>query len=251
MQDEKYDAELEAVRRLADAGHPVIIIRLENRYDVGQEILRWEIATAAAGFVLRINPFNQPNVQESKDNTKRLLDTFRTDGSLPKPDIGDHRQAVSVTITDEELHGKLEKLMTTVRSGDYIAIQAYMAEAPDTNRILQDIRTYLRDHLQVATTIGYGPRYLHSTGQYHKGGPNTGIYLQLKRETKNDVSLPDEDYSYSILIKAQAQGDFEALARRDRRIVSIDLGAESENGLKRLKEAILKLSYETVHGTVG
>lgn len=245
LQDEKYDEELKKVKRFADAGHPVVIVQLQDKYDIGQEMLRWEIATAVAGAVLQINPFNQPNVQESKDNSKRVLKEVVEEGSLPvRPSVSEDDQDIFLDADESPLEDILSKFLHQVKNGDYVAIQAYLTEKPETDELLQDLRLNIRNRYKVATTVGYGPRYLHSTGQYHKGGPNTGLFLQLVSERANDADVPQRDYSFGVLLSAQAEGDLEALREHDRRIVRIDLGAGTEDGLSRLKETIADLAHE-------
>jgi transaldolase/glucose-6-phosphate isomerase len=246
VQDEKYDEELKQVRELADAGFPVVIIRLQDKYDIGQEMMRWEIAIATAGAVLGINPFDQPNVQAAKDSSKRVLRAIAEEGSLPPvhSSTADDEKDIVVDQEKQSIEESLSRFLSKVKQNDYIAIQAYLAETPEADRLLQDIRTHLRDRYQIATTVGYGPRYLHSTGQYHKGGPNTGVFIQLWAERAEDADIPGKDYSFGVLIKAQAQGDLEALRQHERRLVRIELGLGGLKGLSRLNEAVVDLAHE-------
>jgi transaldolase/glucose-6-phosphate isomerase len=243
LQDEKYDKALKQVKRLAEAGHPVIIIRLQDRYDIGQEMMRWEIATATAGAVLKINPFNQPNVQESKDNTNRLLKTLVEKGSLPSLGSSDNVDGKEISIDNQEIpvENELSKFLGEIGDKGYIAIQAYLTENPETDRILQEIRHDFRNRYGIATTLGYGPRYLHSTGQYHKGGPNNGLFIQLVAERTRDTDIPGKSYSFGALFDAQAQGDFEALRKHGQRAIRIRLGIDVINGLNRIKESIAEM----------
>ena len=210
----------------ADAGHPVIQRKLTNLYHLGAEFFVWEFATACAGWRLGINPFDQPNVQEAKDATKELLAQFTKNGRLP--DSTD-----STTITDA-----VQSQLATIKAGDYIAFLNYIEETPAVDRKLQQIRTHLRDTTGCATTIGYGPRFLHSTGQLHKGGPNSGVFFQLGAKDSVDFPIPSEAYSFSVLKEAQALGDFRALQARGRRVVRIDLGQTLLSGLEELEAAI-------------
>ncbi len=212
---------------LTDAGHPVIHRRLEEIYDLGAEFFAWEFATACAGWRLGINPFDQPNVQEAKDATRELLSEFAKRGSLP-----DEQKPVA---DDEVVRAHLK----TIKPGDYIAFLNYVEETPEIDRKFQELRTVLRDRTKCATTTGYGPRFLHSTGQLHKGGPNTGVFFQITDEDKRDFPIPAEPYTFSILKQAQALGDFRALSSRGRRVVRIDLGKDIFIGLDRLHDVIL------------
>ncbi len=197
------DARLAA---LEQAGHPVVHLRLGDRYDLGQEFFRWEFATATAGAVLRVNPFDQPNVAESKANTKAVL----AKGGAPSP-------AASA--------GELERFLAGIRPGDYLAIMAYLPPSPENDRRLARIRQQLRDRLKVATTLGYGPRLLHSTGQLHKGGPPVGHFLQITERPPEDLPIPGEPFSFGQLEAAQAEGDLLALRARGRPAIRIeDLG---------------------------
>ncbi|MFN2545623.1 MAG: glucose-6-phosphate isomerase [Actinomycetota bacterium] len=182
---------------LEEAGHPVVHVDGEG---LGAEMYRWEFATAVAGAVLGIQPFNQPDVQSAKDATKRILES----GDIPDPEPGDPAE-----------------LLASARPGEYLAIQAYVHRDDDSKRRLHDVRMRLRDRLRVATTVGFGPRFLHSTGQLHKGGPNTGLFLQVVDEPKEDVEIPGKPYTFGTLIRAQAAGDLMALRDRDRRVVRV------------------------------
>lgn len=210
----------------ANLGHPVIQRRLMSLYDLGAEFFTWEFATACAGWRLGINPFDQPNVQEAKDATKELLAEFTKNKRLP-----DTTPEMSPT-------DAVQSQLASVKPGDYIAFLNYVEETPEINRKLRDIRLYLRDTTHCATTIGFGPRFLHSTGQLHKGGPNSGVFFQLNAKDEVDFPVPGEAYSFSILKQAQALGDFRALKARGRRVVRIDLSEAVLSDLDRLEEAI-------------
>ena len=192
----------EALRPLEDAGHPITHLVLDDPIELGREFFRWEFATAVAGAVLGIQPFDQPNVEEAKDNTRRLL----AGGEIPDPGYDD-----------------LEALLRQVRPGDYVAIQAYVPREEATERRLRDVRIRLRDRLKVATTVGFGPRFLHSTGQLHKGGPNTGVFVQVVERPHQDVPIPGQRYSFGTLLAAQSVGDLQSLRSRGRRVARVRL----------------------------
>jgi len=192
--DEPFDG---AIKALEDSDQPVITLQLDDLYDLGAEFFRWAFAVAVAGASLQIDPFDQPNVQESKDNTKAVLQGWLRDGSLPKP------QGAG---PDE-----VRALIDQAAEGDYVAILAYVPPSPEHEALLQELRVAIRDRRNVATTVGFGPRYLHSTGQLHKGGANTGVFLEITSDDAVDVPIPGEKYSFSVLKQAQAIGDLETL----------------------------------------
>ncbi|MGD8850093.1 MAG: bifunctional transaldolase/phosoglucose isomerase, partial [Anaerolineales bacterium] len=228
------------MRKLEKAGHPVIYIRMQDRMDLGKEFFRWEFATAVLGSVLRINAFNQPNVQESKDNTERMLAAFEAEGSLPEREP--LLTETGIELSTQEVYGDLEvsiaEFLLEAKPGDYIALMAYLPERPEYTQLLQDIRTLVRDWLHTATTLGYGPRFLHSTGQMHKGGPNTGLFIQFSMRHNHDLEIPDRPYTFGVLEKAQYLGDYEALQNHDRRVMRLNLGKDPLEGLKHCKELI-------------
>jgi transaldolase/glucose-6-phosphate isomerase len=232
-----------SVDRLKQAGQPVVEIEMTDRLDICQEFFRWEIATATAGAVLGINAFNQPNVQESKDNTRRLLHQVEDAGTLPaeKPAVSEdglsfYGEAVQGAGTIAE--GLKRFFNGSVKSGDYVAILSYLTEEAATDALIDDIRLSLQGRFKVAATMGYGPRYLHSTGQLHKGGPNKGIFLQLTADVAEDLDVPGKSYSFDVLRRAQAQGDLEALHKHGRRALRIHLGRDPGKGLVRLNETL-------------
>jgi transaldolase / glucose-6-phosphate isomerase len=231
---------------LQKAGHPVLKNVLSDALDLGAEFFFWEFATAIAGHVLGINPFDQPNVQESKDNTKRILGEFTNTKSMPKlrtiaEDGGvkveaDEKNAKAVA--QKEFRAVIAAHLDRVKPGDYIAITQYFDETSAHDELVQKIRLTLRDETKCATTTGYGPRFLHSTGQLHKGGPDTGVFLQLTAADSPDVPLPGEAFTFGVLKEAQALGDFESLAKRGRRAIRVELGSNLTAGLEELLEAV-------------
>ncbi len=208
------------VSALEQSGQPVITLRMHSPYDIGREIFRWEFATAVAGILLKINPFDQPDVQASKDITKRLLETYKKDGRIPS---GEHLNG-----DDRALASAVRDFILPIRPGDYVAFNAFIHPNAENLNILQNLRVAPRDRLRIATTAGFGPRYLHSTGQIHKGGAAKGFYVQLTADDPEDVTIPGEDYSFGVLKSAQAQGDYEALKQKGRPIMRVHLAAESE-----------------------
>jgi transaldolase/glucose-6-phosphate isomerase len=246
--DEGFDPQQD--QRLADlarAGYPVVTIALKDIYDLGGEFFRWELATAIAGAILAINAFNQPNVQEAKDKTSAILDGYVHSKQLPQPSALLRTQHVSVVAGEKEaqhlvtavsLQAALEIFAREAGPGDYIALLAYIQRTPTTEEALQHIRLRLRDARRVATTLGYGPRFQHSTGQLHKGGPNTGVFMQLVAADAEDAPIPGEPYTFSVLKQAQALGDLESLQAHERRVIRVDLGADIAAGLSEVRQAI-------------
>ena len=223
------DPDQPGVRALESAGQPVVTLTLGNKADLGGEFLRWEIATAIAGSVLKINAFDQPNVQESKDNTKKVLAEFAAKKRLP---------AVETTPV-EEAGAALKSLLGHLKAGhSYFAIMSYTGRTPTSERSLAHLRTTVRDARRVATTSGYGPRFLHSTGQLHKGGPAEGVFLQLVQEDGTDVPIPGQDYGFSVLKQAQAIGDFRSLSSRKLPVLRVDLGRNHVKGWAALVAAV-------------
>ena len=226
------------VSALRESGQPVITINLDDLLDLGQEFFRWEIATATAGAILGINAFNQPNVQESKDNTNRLMAVVRDQGKLPevKPSLIQDPLKLYFDEKAKTVPEMLKQFAAQVHSGDYLALMAYIAENPASEQVLQDIRSMLEDHLHIPTTLGYGPRFLHSTGQFHKGGPNTGLFLQLTADDVEDIPIPGVPYTFGIFKHAEAMGDLEALRKHGRRAGRVHLGSDISRGLAVLTE---------------
>ncbi|MBI5877457.1 MAG: glucose-6-phosphate isomerase [Chloroflexi bacterium] len=207
---------------LEKAGQPVIRIDLQDRYDIASEWYRWEFATAVAGAVLGIQPFDQPNVQESKDITGRVLVDVKTSGVTP--------------VTDTT--GDLKAMLAKTKRGAYVALMAYIPQSPVVEEALDGLRLKLLKKYGLPNTMGYGPRFLHSTGQYHKGGPNTGVFVQLVADWGADVPIPGESYTFKGLAAAQCVGDFEALRKHDRRVVRVNLGRNAAQGIRELTKQI-------------
>jgi glucose-6-phosphate isomerase len=228
----------EALEALRDAGHPVLEHEIADACDLGGEFLRWEIAVAAAGHVLGIDAFDQPNVQESKDITKGLLGEYAETGELPAEPAAHDGRRVVYPVGDEDLPAALREFFAQAAAGDYVALQAYVAPGQAVWDQLQAVRLLLRDGLRVATTLGYGPRYLHSTGQLHKGGPNKGLFLQLLGHDPGDVEIPGQPYSFGVLKRAQARGDLTALRAHGCRAMRVCLGDDVPAGLARLAELV-------------
>ncbi len=209
---------------LADAGHPVITLPLDDPHDLGAHFLTWELATAVAGSLLDINPFDQPSVAESKDNTDRVLGQITTSGAPFDIPAGPSDNGVLAAGSQApDLAAALTGWLASVRPVDYVSIQAYLDRTPAHDADLRAIQALLRDGLRRAVTLGYGPRFLHSTGQLHKGGPDTGVFLQITADHQDDVEVPGRGYTFGTLIDAQAIGDLESLAARERRRLRLHL----------------------------
>jgi transaldolase / glucose-6-phosphate isomerase len=236
-EEPEVETTLDALQR---AGHPVVTLVLGDDLDLAQEMVRWEIATAAAGAILEINPFDQPNVQESKDNTRALLDSLDDDGKLPRerPAVSEGPLALAGSAAEGSVHASLTRFLAQARPGGYLALLAYLTETDATTRALEHLRLELRDALRVATTVGFGPRYLHSTGQLHKGGPEGGLYLVLTGDDGEDVAVPGRPYSFGVLREAQVRGDLEALGRHGRTALRVYLTGDPERALATLREQI-------------
>ncbi len=215
---------------LEEAGHPVIKIRLRDPLDIGTELYRWEIATATIGALLQVNPFDEPNVQESKDITAKLLTAYRTSRRLPEWAVDREEDGIALMtgagtkpLTVSE---GLGAHMALAKPGDYLAFQAYLPPKPEIPEALQELRRIMRDKTKLAVTVGMGPRYLHSTGQLHKGGPPNGLFIQLTTDDAHDLAIPGEAYSFAVLKNAQALGDLQALRNKGRRVIRVHLGGK-------------------------
>jgi transaldolase/glucose-6-phosphate isomerase len=211
----------ETLADLERAGHPVIRIELDSVGGLAEEFFRWEMATAVAGSVLELNPFDQPEVEAAKVATRTLMARFEETGELPKPPA---REA-----------GELKELLSKLGHGDYFAINAFVAMNRENDLELQALRHRVRDSKGVATTLGYGPRYLHSTGQLHKGGPNRGVFLHITSDDTKDLPIPGQRYTFGQMKAFQAAGDFEVLRARGRRGLHVHLGADVPSGLRALR----------------
>ena len=247
LTDEADAQQDEAVAEAERAGHPVVRIAVTDRYHIGQEFFRWEIATAVAGAILGINPFDQPDVEASKDKTRELTAAYENSGELP-PDAALRSEGGLTLFTDEKNSKSLRNANTLmeylaahfarIRGGDYCALLAYVERNDRHRDALQEIRLLIRDRKRIATCLGFGPRFLHSTGQVYKGGPNTGVFLQITCDDASDLQVPDRKYTFGVVKAAEARGDFEVLAERDRRVLRIHLGSHVAAGLTTLKEAV-------------
>ena len=242
-----------AMAELESAGQPVISISVADVYDLSQEFFRWEIATAVAGSIIGINPFDQPDVEASKVVTRKLTEEYERTGSLPPESpfseaegiqlFADRKnaEALQKTASEPSLKGYLKALLDQLQPHDYFALLAYVEMNDTHERTLQVARESVRDAKRVATCLGFGPRFLHSTGQAYKGGPNGGVFLQVTCDDATDLPVPDQNYTFGIVKAAQARGDFEVLNERGRRALRVHLGADVGDGLRRLGAAVKAL----------
>jgi transaldolase / glucose-6-phosphate isomerase len=243
------DSELEdSITKLEQAGEPVLRIVIKDLYDLGQTFFQWEIATAVAGSVIGINAFNQPDVEASKIATRDLTSAFEESGSLP-PEKPILEQDGMKLFTDEANASALLKHGTTLgavirehvdrlEAGDYFGLLAYIPMFPEYEIKLQRIREQIVESKRVATVLGFGPRFLHSTGQAYKGGPNSGVFLQITCDEAEDLPVPQQKYTFGVVKAAQARGDFQVLAERHRRALRVHLGKDLVNGIERLSDLI-------------
>jgi transaldolase/glucose-6-phosphate isomerase len=245
--DAKQDAAVDALEK---AGHPVVRISVADIYQVAQEFFRWEIATAVAGSIMHINPFNQPDVEASKIETRKLTDEYEKKGSLPAESpvleeggiklFTDPKNAAALkqSAKDSTPVGYLRAHLARIKPGDYFAVLGFIQMNNAHETALQTIRHAVRDSKRVATCLGFGPRFLHSTGQAYKGGPNSGVFLQVTCDDASDLPVPGQKYTFGIVKAAQARGDFQVLADRNRRALRVHLGADVNAGLSKLQDLI-------------
>ena len=239
------------VTELEKAGQPVIRISLDDIYDLGQEFFRWEIATAVAGSIIGINAFNQPDVEASKVVTRQLTSEFEKTGSLPaeQPMFQEsglklftdakNAQALAASLgADKSLTGYLRAHLNRIKPGDYFASLAYIQMNDAHEKQMESLRLSVREAKHVATCVGFGPRFLHSTGQAYKGGPNSGVFLQITCDDSVDLPVPEQKYTFGVVKAAQARGDFQVLAERGRRALRVHLAADLESGLAKLVASV-------------
>jgi len=239
------------VEALERAGHPVVRIGVDELYDLGEEFFRWEIATAVAGSVIGIHPFDQPDVEASKVATRKLTSEYEQTGKLP-PETPFFEEGGLKLFTDDKnatalgaavgksasLTAHLKAHLDRIKAGDYVALLAYIEMNEAHERALQTMRHAVRDRKHVATCLGFGPRFLHSTGQAYKGGQNTGVFLQITCDDAADLPVPGQTYTFGVVKAAQARGDFQVLVERGRRALRIHLGKDVRAGLQKLDAAI-------------
>lgn len=246
------DASLDAkVAALEAAGHPVVHFEIEDLYEIFGQFFIWEIATAVAGSVMGINPFNQPDVESAKVETRRLTAEYEKTGKLPerKPVLVEaglelyatdaYAAELRASAPTDTLTGFLRAHLNQLRAGDYFAVLAFLPMFPEYEASIQTLRHRVRDRKRVATCLGFGPRFLHSTGQDYKGGPNTGVFLQITAKHAEDVNIPGQQYSFGVVIDAQAAGDLAVLESRGRRALRVHLGADLAAGLNTLNAAVM------------
>jgi len=210
------------VKDLQSSGQPAITLNLQDCYDLGAEFYRWEFAIAVAGEILGVHPFDQPDVQAAKDATGRVLQEYQASGRFPQVVTGN----------------SLKDLLSEAKRGDYLAIMAYALQTPETDSVLFDLRAKVMKHYRIATTMGYGPRMLHSTGQLHKGGPNNGLFLQVTVDHKRGLPVPGEPYTFGVLADAQALGDYRALKSLGRRVIKIHLSSIDRTAFSKLADEL-------------
>jgi transaldolase / glucose-6-phosphate isomerase len=240
------------VAALEKAGQPVVRVSLRDTYDLGQSFFRWEIATAVAGSIIGINAFNQPDVEASKVATRNLTAEYEKSGALPPEKPFFEEKGIKLFTDDKNaaalnqaigasksLVAYLRAHLNRLQAGDYFATLAFIEMNAEHEETLQQIRLAVRDKKKVATCLGFGPRFLHSTGQAYKGGPNTGVFLQVTRDDAADFPVPGQKYTFGVVKAAQARGDFAVLAERNRRALRVHLGADVRAGLAALNAAIL------------
>jgi transaldolase/glucose-6-phosphate isomerase len=241
--DAAQDAAIDALEK---SGQPVVRIGLPDTYNLGQEFFRWEIATAAAGAIIGVNAFNQPDVEASKIETKKLTSEYAEKGHLPPETPFFEADGLKLYADDKNtaaLKGGslveiLKKHLDRIKAGDYFGVLGYVPMNDANDKTMQSLRMGIRDKKKVATVLGFGPRFLHSTGQAYKGGPNSGVFLQITHDHANDIAVPDQKYTFGVVQAAQARGDFAVLAERGRRALRVHLGPDVNAGLTKLAAAV-------------
>ncbi|MEL6823882.1 MAG: transaldolase, partial [Calditrichota bacterium] len=245
--DSTYDAQVEALRK---AEQPVVEVVLDNLYDIAAEFFRWEVATAIAGAQLQINPFDQPNVESAKVLAREKIAAYQRDGKLPEREASLEEKNIKVFSNKSGdslgavLKGVLREAATDDTSRGYVAFHAYVPMEEGSIEALQGLRRIIQKKMKLATTVGFGPRFLHSTGQLHKGDAGNGIFIQITADMPQDVAIPDEPgsaasgISFGVLKTAQAQGDLQALEDAGRNVIRLHLSSAIDNDLRYIKETL-------------
>jgi transaldolase/glucose-6-phosphate isomerase len=246
------DPAADKLAALEKAGHPVVRITVRDEFCLGQEFFRWEIAIAVAGAIIGINPFDQPDVEASKIETRKLTDAYEKTGKLPDEApffeeggiklFADPRNVAALreAAKAQSLEAFLTAHLARLGAGDYAGFLAYVPRNEATITVMQQIRTTVRDAKKAATVVGFGPRFLHSTGQAYKGGPNSGVFLQVTIDDAADLNVPEQSYTFGTVKAAEARGDFDVLSERGRRALRLHLGPDLAAGLDRLQSLIRK-----------
>ncbi|MEO8398829.1 MAG: bifunctional transaldolase/phosoglucose isomerase [Ignavibacteriaceae bacterium] len=230
----------ELISKLGKADFPIIKIDLKDKYDIGKEFFRWEVATALSGAVLDINPFNQPNVQLAKNLANESMKEYKEKGKLPseKPIIKNGEISVFGKSGKNNVEEALKDFLSQGKEGSYVAVMAFIPPNKKTDEALESFRKSIRDKYKFAVTAGYGPHFLHSTGQLHKGDGNKGLFIQFTSEIKNDMEVPGKGYSFGTLITAQAQGDMKALLNSDRRVIRFNFDGNIAENIKKIESSL-------------
>jgi transaldolase/glucose-6-phosphate isomerase len=236
------------IESLEASSHPFIDIELDSIENIGQEFFRWEFATAVAGSIMGINPFNQPDVESAKIEARKLTDEYEKTGSLPDEKPFFEGEGIKLFTSDEYAHkimtgdaslkSVINSHLSKIKEGDYFALLAYVQMNSEHEKLLQSIREKVLKQHKIATCLGFGPRFLHSTGQAYKGGPNSGVFLQVTSDDEFDLPVPGQKYTFGIVKSAQARGDFQVLLDRGRRALRVHLGKNVAAGLRKLSEMI-------------
>jgi transaldolase/glucose-6-phosphate isomerase len=247
-----------AMSAFEQSGFMVVRLNLSDKMHLGAELFRWEIATAVAGSILGVNPFNQPDVEESKVLTLQLTDRYERTGQLTRPSPFFSEDGMELFTDEKNEHeiskqlvgapsipGYLRAHLNRVKQGDYVDLSAFIEMSDEHAALLQESRVLIRNNKKVATCLGFGPRFLHSTGQAYKGGPNTGVFLQITTDYSEDIQVPGHGYTFGLVITAQAQADFTVLEKRSRRVLRIHLQKDVHSGLQRLREFIQRALQTT------
>jgi len=244
----KKDKNKKKVKALAKEKYPVLNIEIDELYDLGGLFYLWEFVTAVIGYAMDINPFDEPNVKESKDNTSKVLDYYEENKKLQEQTAVSGNKKIKLYTGKEsdtlnllsfkkgkaKISEVIKYFTDQFAVGDYFAVMAYLNRSEKADSLLQELREILRSKFKSATTVGFGPRFLHSTGQFHKGGPDKGMFIQIVCDDKTDIEIPGKDFSFSILKQAQSEGDFESLQKHDRRVLKFDIGKDINKGLKEI-----------------
>jgi len=244
------DRTYQRLQELERSGHPFVSIELDTTYNIGQEFFRWEFATAVAGSIMEINPFNQPDVESAKIEARKLTDEYEERGSLPEEvpffegegaklfSSKNHAVELAGSVQERSLGQLLKAQLEQIKPNDYFALLGYVEMSEEKEKLLQAIRAKVLEKYKPATCLGFGPRFLHSTGQAYKGGPNDGIFLQITSDDEFDLPVPGQKYTFGIVKAAQARGDFQVLLDRGRRALRVHIGADVKAGLEKILSLI-------------